>query len=167
MDVVLNIPLSGLPLQSLVSHSESESLSSCTVGTEAMASTRTRAGRPPVDGYGCRIKYDRVVTDYPDSHVILICFAIDDPDSLDDVQEKFRGRNVMKDSVYIALRGREKNYQKFFRSSKARCIQFPDLFLGNPLRYTTGRFSNFSKAGNAPESIAFPIRLRCDGFWFS
>ncbi|KAM6491364.1 small GTPase-binding protein, partial [Amanita muscaria] len=26
---------------------------------------------------------------YPDSHVVLICFAIDDPDSLDDVQEKW------------------------------------------------------------------------------
>ena len=25
---------------------------------------------------------------YPDSHVILICFAIDSPDSLDNVQEK-------------------------------------------------------------------------------
>ena len=25
---------------------------------------------------------------YPDSHVILICFAIDDPDSLANVQEK-------------------------------------------------------------------------------
>ena len=27
---------------------------------------------------------------YPDSHVILICFAIDSPDSLDNVQEKVR-----------------------------------------------------------------------------
>ena len=26
---------------------------------------------------------------YPDSHVILICFAIDSPDSLDNVQEKW------------------------------------------------------------------------------
>lgn len=25
---------------------------------------------------------------YPDSHVILICYAIDSPDSLDNVQEK-------------------------------------------------------------------------------
>jgi GTPase SAR1 family protein len=28
---------------------------------------------------------------YPDSHVILICFAIDSPDSLDNVQEKAGG----------------------------------------------------------------------------
>jgi Ras family protein A len=27
---------------------------------------------------------------YPDSHVILICFAIDSPDSFDNVQEKVR-----------------------------------------------------------------------------
>lgn len=27
---------------------------------------------------------------YPDSHVILICFAVDSPDSLDNVQEKVR-----------------------------------------------------------------------------
>ncbi|KIL57189.1 hypothetical protein M378DRAFT_32775, partial [Amanita muscaria Koide BX008] len=34
--------------------------------------------------------YDRLrPLSYPDSHVILVCFAIDDPDSLDDVQEKW------------------------------------------------------------------------------
>ena len=36
--------------------------------------------------------YDRLrPLSYPDSHVILICFAIDSPDSLDNVQEKVRG----------------------------------------------------------------------------
>lgn len=36
--------------------------------------------------------YDRLrPLSYPDSHVILICFAIDSPDSLDNVQEKARG----------------------------------------------------------------------------
>ena len=35
--------------------------------------------------------YDRLrALSYPDSHVILICFAIDSPDSLDKVQEKVR-----------------------------------------------------------------------------
>ena len=35
--------------------------------------------------------YDRLrPLSYPDSHVILICFAIDSPDSLDNVQEKVR-----------------------------------------------------------------------------
>jgi Ras homolog gene family, member A len=33
--------------------------------------------------------YDRLrPLSYPDSHVIIICFAIDDPDTLDNVQEK-------------------------------------------------------------------------------
>ena len=34
-------------------------------------------------------EYDRLrPLSYPDSHVILICFAIDSPDSFDNVQEK-------------------------------------------------------------------------------
>jgi small GTP-binding protein len=33
--------------------------------------------------------YDRLrPLSYPDTHVILICFAVDSPDSLDNVQEK-------------------------------------------------------------------------------
>ena len=40
----------------------------------------------------CRLgqeDYDRLrPLSYPDSHVILICFAVDSPDSLDNVQEK-------------------------------------------------------------------------------
>jgi small GTP-binding protein len=38
--------------------------------------------------------YDRLrPLSYPDSHVILICFAVDSPDSLDNVQEKVSARN--------------------------------------------------------------------------
>ncbi|KAI5285861.1 GTP-binding protein Rho1, partial [Ascosphaera acerosa] len=34
--------------------------------------------------------YDRLrPLSYPDSHVILVCFAVDSPDSLDNVQEKW------------------------------------------------------------------------------
>jgi small GTP-binding protein len=37
--------------------------------------------------------YDRLrPLSYPDSHVILICFAVDSPDSLDNVQEKVSRR---------------------------------------------------------------------------
>lgn len=33
--------------------------------------------------------YDRLrPLSYPDSHVILVCFSVDSPDSLDNVQEK-------------------------------------------------------------------------------
>ena len=39
--------------------------------------------------------YDRLrPLSYPDSHVILICFAVDSPDSLDNVQEKVRTLNL-------------------------------------------------------------------------
>lgn len=38
--------------------------------------------------------YDRLrPLSYPDSHVILICFAVDSPDSLDNVQEKVCGHD--------------------------------------------------------------------------
>ena len=40
--------------------------------------------------------YDRLrPLSYPDSHVILICFAIDSPDSLDNVQEKVRASSAI------------------------------------------------------------------------
>jgi Ras homolog gene family, member A len=39
--------------------------------------------------------YDRLrPLSYPDSHVILICFAVDSPDSLDNVQEKVRFADI-------------------------------------------------------------------------
>ncbi len=35
--------------------------------------------------------YDRLrPLSYPDSHVILICFSVDSPDSLENVQEKVK-----------------------------------------------------------------------------
>lgn len=42
--------------------------------------------------------YDRLrPLSYPDSHVILICFAVDSPDSLDNVQEKVSLRERTRD----------------------------------------------------------------------
>ncbi len=39
--------------------------------------------------------YDRLrPLSYPDSHVILICFAVDSPDSLDNVGEKVSGAPI-------------------------------------------------------------------------
>jgi GTPase SAR1 family protein len=39
--------------------------------------------------------YDRLrPLSYPDSHVILICFAVDSPDSLDNVQEKVSDKGL-------------------------------------------------------------------------
>ena len=48
--------------------------------------------------------YDRLrPLSYPDSHVILICFAIDSPDSLDNVQEKVRISSRAHHTSILAL----------------------------------------------------------------
>jgi Ras family protein A len=47
--------------------------------------------------------YDRLrPLSYPDSHVILICFSISSPDSLDNVQEKVRSK-LLSASVLIFI----------------------------------------------------------------
>jgi Ras family protein A len=47
--------------------------------------------------------YDRFrPLSYPDSHVILICFSISNPDSLDNVQEKVRSK-LLNTSVLIFI----------------------------------------------------------------
>ena len=56
--------------------------------------------------------YDRLrPLSYPDSHVILICFAVDSPDSLDNVQEKVRTLNLSTGTLtpvsYTHLRAHE------------------------------------------------------------
>ena len=46
--------------------------------------------------------YDRLrPLSYPDSHVILICFAVDSPDSLDNVQEKVSSQSETHKSLGI------------------------------------------------------------------
>ena len=46
--------------------------------------------------------YDRLrPLSYPDSHVILICFAVDSPDSLDNVQEKVRDIMFQEKTIVI------------------------------------------------------------------
>lgn len=48
--------------------------------------------------------YDRLrPLSYPDSHVILICFAIDSPDSLDNVQEKVRMACLTRQTFKLTL----------------------------------------------------------------
>lgn len=48
--------------------------------------------------------YDRLrPLSYPDSHVILICFSIDSPDSLDNVQEKVCHSTFIKHYTHLAV----------------------------------------------------------------
>jgi len=56
--------------------------------------------------------YDRLrPLSYPDSHVILICFAVDSPDSLDNVQEKvcFRLSYVARHLDVVTCSGFQKS----------------------------------------------------------
>ena len=48
--------------------------------------------------------YDRLrPLSYPDSHVILICFAVDSPDSLDNVQEKVRYLDPSREGSHVLV----------------------------------------------------------------
>ena len=48
--------------------------------------------------------YDRLrPLSYPGSHVVLICFAVDSPDSLDNVQEKVRFAHVSVTPHFILV----------------------------------------------------------------
>jgi len=52
---------------------------------------------------GANEEFDRIrALAYPDSHVILICFDISNPDSLDNVQEKVRSK-LLNTSVLIFI----------------------------------------------------------------
>jgi hypothetical protein len=79
---------------------------------------------------------------YPDSHVVLICFAIDWPDSLDNVQEK----------VLISLSS--KLYLLMYRSGSAKyCIsarvcQLYWLACGKTYVLTLSLWKSSAKGGN-------------------
>ena len=48
--------------------------------------------------------YDRLgALRYPGSHVILMCFAVDSPDSLENVQEKVRFARVFVTPFFILV----------------------------------------------------------------
>lgn len=71
--------------------------------------------------------YDRLrPLSYPDSHVILICFAVDSPDSLDNVQEKVRKNtkqcaafSIRTSKQLTKTQSRDSGYPKFYISAKA------------------------------------------------
>jgi hypothetical protein len=62
--------------------------------------------------------YDRLrPLSYPDSHVILICFAVDSPDSLDNVQEKVYS-HMSNCTVYGADTAAYSGFLKSYISAK-------------------------------------------------
>ena len=63
--------------------------------------------------------YDRLrPLSYPDSHVILICFAIDSPDSLDNVQEKVGDDLAPWETRSVSLTIMESGSLRFYTSAK-------------------------------------------------
>lgn len=64
--------------------------------------------------------YDRLrPLSYPDSHVILICFAVDSPDSLDNVQEKVGPARLRFLTCDTEILMRHSGYLKSFISARA------------------------------------------------
>lgn len=81
--------------------------------------------------------YDRLrPLSYPDSHVILICFAVDSPDSLDNVQEKVgfqTSQNLQPHSLTMLI---DSGSLRFCTSAKV--FQSSSL-AANPISVTTPR----------------------------
>jgi Ras family len=77
--------------------------------------------------------YDRLrPLSYPDSHVILICFAVDSPDSLDNVQEKVRC-STKHSSWHLLTRFLDSGSLRFCTSAQV----FPSsLLAANPIFVT-------------------------------
>jgi hypothetical protein len=76
--------------------------------------------------------YDRLrPLSYPDSHVILICFAIDSPDSLDNVQEKvssfhrLRNKRLMLSSGSVKFYIFVKDCLSFWLDARKICDMIP------------------------------------------
>ena len=62
---------------------------------------------------------------YPDSHVILICFDVSNPDSLDNVQEKVRGK-LLNTSMLIFIFG----LPQWISEVNHFCLGLPIILVG-------------------------------------
>ncbi|EFE43138.1 hypothetical protein TRV_02099 [Trichophyton verrucosum HKI 0517] len=90
--------------------------------------------------------YDRLrPLSYPDSHVILICFAIDSPDSLDNVQEKSK-------TVRIRLLTVLKKYKQWISEVLHFCSGHPIILVGckKDLRHDQRTIEELHKTSQKP-----------------
>jgi small GTP-binding protein len=88
--------------------------------------------------------YDRLrPLSYPDSHVILICFAVDSPDSLDNVQEKVI-------SPFLVIR----SYSQWISEVLHFCQGLPIILVGckKDLRYDPKTIEELRKTQQRPVS---------------
>ncbi|GAM38973.1 Rho GTPase [Talaromyces pinophilus] len=95
--------------------------------------------------------YDRLrPLSYPDSHVILICFAVDSPDSLDNVQEKWisevlhfcQGLPIILVGCKVDLRDDQKTIDELNKTSQRPVtfdqVRSPLSFFHTGLTISTG-----------------------------
>lgn len=93
--------------------------------------------------------YDRLrPLSYPDSHVILICFAVDSPDSLDNVQEKVCGH----DPTHIAKTTMRSNCMKWISEVLHFCQGLPIILVGckKDLRFDQKTIEELHKTSQKP-----------------
>lgn len=93
--------------------------------------------------------YDRLrPLSYPDSHVILICFAVDSPDSLDNVQEKVCGHNPTR----IAKTTTKSNSMKWISEVLHFCQGLPIILVGckKDLRFDQKTIEELHKTSQKP-----------------
>ena len=117
--------------------------------------------------------YDRLrPLSYPDSHVILICFAVDSPDSLDNVQEKWisevnhfcPGLPIILVGCKKDLRYDQKTQQDLAKSGQEPvlpqqvihiCSACPPLF--NTFANTTSCYYSSFRVKNVQRKLAQPV----------
>lgn len=93
--------------------------------------------------------YDRLrPLSYPDSHVILICFAVDSPDSLDNVQEKV----CEHDPTHTAEMTMKPNTVKWISEVLHFCQGLPIILVGckKDLRFDQKTIEELHKTSQKP-----------------
>lgn len=93
--------------------------------------------------------YDRLrPLSYPDSHVILICFAVDSPDSLDNVQEKV----CKHDPTLTAEMTMKSNTVKWISEVLHFCQGLPIILVGckKDLRFDQKTIEELHKTSQKP-----------------
>jgi len=105
--------------------------------------------------------YDRLrPLSYPDSHVILICFAVDSPDSLDNVQEKV----IFSCSFALASPPLKPIHSQWIAEVMHFCAGLPIILVGckKDLRRDGRVIEELRKTSQrpvTPEEVRFPFRL--------
>ncbi|BAE57306.1 small GTPase superfamily [Aspergillus flavus] len=106
--------------------------------------------------------YDRLrPLSYPDSHVILICFAVDSPDSLDNVQEKWisevlhfcQGLPIILVGCKKDLRNDPKTIEELTKTSQKPVTAEQPCFQGEEVRKKIGAYKYLECSARTNEGV--------------